>query len=220
MAEKAFERAWYGASEPTIGEKLKSIFKNDKEPLSKRAVMANYRVRSALNRVRSYIDRINERDKELFERAVESLMRKDEARAKIYVNEVAEIRKIARQLLTVEYVLEHASIRLDTFMIVGEAFTTVAPVVGILKEAANILRGIAPDLWIDLNMAVSDLSTVMSAAGFDVGLGTEITMSPEAKKIFEEARIVAEQRLRERFPELPATAFAVGEQAGIQQGKQ
>ena len=204
MDSNSFIKNWYGSNEPTIADKLRNLFKNEREPLARKAVMAHYRIKSALSRVRAYIDRLNDRDRELFERAVEALMRKDEVHAKIYVNEVAEIRKVARQLLTVEYVLEQASLRLETFVMIGEAFTAVIPVVGVIKEAANILRGIAPDVWIDLNMAVNDLSMVMSATGIDLGGEAGISMSSEAKRIFEEAKIVAEQRMKEKFPELPS----------------
>ncbi len=204
MDSNSFVKSWYGSNEPTIADKLKGLFKNEREPLARKAIMAHYRIKAALSRIRAYIDKLNDRDRELFERAVEALMRKDEVHAKIYVNEVAEIRKVARQLLTVEYVLEQASLRLETFVMIGEAFTAVIPVVGVIKEAANILRGIAPDVWIDLNMAVNDLSMVMSASGIDLGGEASISMSSEAKRIFEEAKIVAEQRMKEKFPELPS----------------
>ena len=205
MDPNTYVKKWYGSNEPTLADKLRGIFKGGgREPLARRAIMAHYRLRSALGRVKSYIDKLGERDKELFEKAVEALMRRDEPHAKIYVNEVAEIRKVARQLLVVEYVLEQASIRLETFVILGNAFSDIVPVVGVIKEASGLLKGIAPDVWIDLDMAVNELNMVMAASGIDL-MGPEggITMSEEARKIFEEAKIVAEQRMKERFPELP-----------------
>ncbi len=216
MNPNTYIKKWYGENEPTIADKIKSLFRTGgNEPLAKRAVMAHYRIKSALSRIRAYVDRLNERDKELFEKAVESLMRKDEIHAKIYVNEVAEIRKVARQLLMVEYVLEQASLRLETFIILGNAFGDIVPVVGIIKEASNILKGIAPDLWIELNMAVNELSMIMAATGIDVAAGADVTMSEEARKIFEEAKIVAEQRMKEKFPELPAALSGSKESAGV-----
>ncbi len=217
MGADTFIKNWYGSNEPTIADKIKGLFKTEKVPLARRAIMAHYRIKSALNRVRAYIDKLNERDRELFERAVESLMRKDEPHAKIYVNEVAEIRKVARQLLKIEYVLEQASLRLETFIIVGETFTNIIPVVDVIKEASKILRGIAPDVWIDLNLAVNDLSMIMSATGIDLGGEAGITMSEEAKRIYREAEIVAEQRMKEKFPELPSLVSTSKESSTLTQ---
>lgn len=218
MKPEDYLKKWYGASGPTIADKIKNLFKiGPEEPLAKRAVMAHYRIKSALSRIRAYIDRLNERDRELFERTVESLMKKDEIRAKIYANEVAEIRKVAKQLLMVEYVLEQASLRLETFIIVGGAFGDIVPVIGIVKEASNILKSIAPDLWIELNMAVNELSLIMAATGIDITSEAGITLSDEARKIFEEAKIVAEQRMKEKFPELPSLVAASKESEGAVQ---
>ncbi len=204
MVADSFVKNWYGSNEPTLADRIRGFFRNEgKAPLARKAIMANYRIKMALSRVRAYIDKLRERDRDLFERAVEALMRKDEAHAKMYVNEVAELRKVARQLLMIEYVLEQASLRLETFIIVGETFTNIIPVVGVIKEASRILRGIAPDVWVELNMAVNDLSLVMAAGGIDIGGDITISMSEEAKKIYREAELVAEQRMKEKFPELP-----------------
>jgi len=132
----------FGTREPTVGEKIKSFFKNDKEPLEKKAIMAHYRIKTAIGRVRSYIDRLSQKDRELFERVVEALMKRDEARAKMYAKEVSEIRKISKQLLMVEYVLEHAAIKLETFMIFGGAITELKPVLAVMKQAVGVLRSV------------------------------------------------------------------------------
>ncbi len=146
MTADAFVKSWYGSTEPTIADKIKSLFRNEKVSLARRAIMAHYRIKSALTRVRAYIDRLNDRDRELFERAVDAIMRNDGMRAKIYINEVAEIRKVARQLIKIEYVLEQASLRLETFLTVGETLTSIIPVVDVVKEASKILSSIVPDV--------------------------------------------------------------------------
>jgi division protein CdvB (Snf7/Vps24/ESCRT-III family) len=131
------------------------------------------------------------------------MIKKDELRAKMYAKEVAEIRKITKQLLTVQYALEHASLKLETFMIYGGAINEVAPVIGVMREALGIVKNIAPDIWIDLQVAVRELETAMGESMADLGLSVDVGMDAEAKKILEEARIVAEQKIRETFPELP-----------------
>jgi len=116
-----------------------------------------------MGKIASYIDKLSERDRILFENIVDAMIKKDELRAKMYAKEVAEIRKITKQLLTVQYALEHASLKLETFMIYGGAINEVAPVIGVLREALGIVKNIAPDIWIDLQVAVRELETAMVA---------------------------------------------------------
>jgi division protein CdvB (Snf7/Vps24/ESCRT-III family) len=197
--------------EETVGEKLRKLFTNDKDPIEKKAIIAQYRIKTAIGRINNYLEKLSERDRELFEMIVESLTRKDELRAKMYAKEVAEIRKVSKQLLTVQYALEHAALKLETFIIYGGAVNEVAPVLGVMREAVNILRGVAPDIWIDLQYAVRELETAVGAGIVDLTMDIGVGMDSEAKKVLEEAKIVAEQKMKEKFAELPKAIVPEGE---------
>jgi len=193
--------------EETIGEKIKKLFVNEQESLGKKAIIAQYRLKTAMGRIANYIDKLSERDKALFENIVDALLKKDETRAKMYAKEVAEIRKISRQLLTVQYALEHAALKLETFIIYGGAINEVVPVLGIMREAVNIVKNIAPDVWIDLQVATRELEAAVGAGIVDLTIEAGAGLDVEAKKVLEEARIIAEQKMREKFAELPTLSF-------------
>ncbi|MEZ0393730.1 MAG: Snf7 family protein [Desulfurococcaceae archaeon] len=193
----------WNKEQETLGEKIKKWFYPDKEPLEKKTIMAQYKLKTAIARVSNYVDRLNERDRELFNQVVEALMKRDERRAKIYAKEVAEIRKVAKQLLTVQYALEHAALKLETFLIYGGAVNEVMPVIGVMKQALGILKSVAPDVWIDLQYAVRELESAMGSSIVDVAADIDAGLDSEARKIFEEARVIAEQKVKERFAELP-----------------
>ena len=193
----------WNKEQESIGEKLKKWFNPDKEPLEKKTIMAQYRLKTAISRINNYVEKLNERDRELFNNVVEALMQRDERRAKIYAKEVAEIRKVAKQLLTVQYALEHAALKLETFLIYGGAVNEVGPVIGVMKQALGILKSVAPDIWIDLQYAVRELETAMGSSIVDVTTDIDSGLDSEARKIFEEARVIAEQKVKEKFAELP-----------------
>lgn len=197
--------------EETIGEKIKKLFTNEQESLEKKAIIAQYRLKTAMGRIANYIERLSERDKVLFENIVDALIKRDEMRAKMYAREVAEIRKISKQLLTVQYALEHALLKLETFIIYGGAVSEVGPVLGVLREAIGIVKNIAPDVWIDLQVATRELEAAFGASMADLTIDVGVGMDVEAKKILEEAKIIAEQKMREKFAELPK-AVAIPEQ--------
>jgi division protein CdvB (Snf7/Vps24/ESCRT-III family) len=193
----------WNKEQESIGEKLKKWFNPDKEPLEKKTIMAQYRLKTAISRISNYVEKLNERDRELFNNVVEALMKRDERRAKIYAKEVAEIRKVAKQLLTVQYALEHAALKLETFLIYGGAVNEVGPVIGVMKQALGILKSVAPDIWIDLQYAVRELETAMGSSIVDLTTDIDSGLDSEARKIFEEARVIAEQKVKEKFAELP-----------------
>jgi len=204
--------------EETIGEKIKKLFTNETESMEKRAIIAQYRIKTALGRIANYIEKLSERDKVLFENVVEALMRKDEARAKMYAKEIAEIRKISKQLLTVQYALENALLKLETFLIYGGAVSEVKPVLGVLREAIGIVKNVAPDVWIDLQVATRELESALGASVIDLTVDVGIGLDSEAKRILEEAKIVAEQKMREKFAEPPRISIAESEQVKMQTG--
>jgi len=107
----------------------------------------------------------------------------------------------------------------ETVLTMGDVMAGLAPVLGVVKELKNMLRGIMPEISLELSEVEEGLRDVVLTTGEALGLpGGDIYASPEAKRILEEARIVAEQRMKEKFPELPvlgtiqqnATAPATG----------
>jgi division protein CdvB (Snf7/Vps24/ESCRT-III family) len=61
-----------------------------------------------------------------------------------------------------------------------------------------------PEMSLELQEIEEGLRDVVISAGEALGTPIgDIYASPEARKILEEAKIVAEQRMKEKFPELP-----------------
>ncbi|MEM4570684.1 MAG: hypothetical protein QXE66_05195, partial [Desulfurococcaceae archaeon] len=102
----------------------------------------------------------------------------------------------------------------ETFIIYGGAVSEVAPVLNVLKEAVGIVKNVAPDVWIDLQVASRELEAVIGTGIADLSIDVGIAADSEAKKILEEARIVAEQKMREKFAELPK-AVTIPEQEQV-----
>jgi division protein CdvB (Snf7/Vps24/ESCRT-III family) len=187
----------------TIGDKLKSLFGGPDEPIDRKIILAHYKVKTSLGRLNSYLDKLEQRDRELFQSIVESLMKKDEKRAKMYAREVAEIRRISKQLITAKYALEQVALKLETYLIFGGATKELVPVVGIMREAVDLMKGAGTDVWIDLYTAIRELETSLSTdvAGWELEM--DVGLDSEARKVLEEAKIAAEQAIKEKYAELP-----------------
>ncbi|MCY0860029.1 MAG: Snf7 family protein, partial [Sulfolobaceae archaeon] len=139
-------------------------------------------------------------------RVVEAQMSKDSARAAMYANEIAEIRKITKQLIATQIALEQVSLRLETIGELGDVFANLGPVVGVINELKGVLKGVMPELSIELSDVGDSLQEVLMEAGEFTGSPyVGVPSSPEARKILEEASAIAEQKMKEAFPELPTT---------------
>ncbi len=200
---KEFEKSWKG-KDKSIGEQLKEIFHREK-PLKLRLAMANYKINSMIKRLEVYLERLKARDKELFERVVDAILSKDQTRATMYANEVAELRKVAKNLFLVQVALEQVSLRLESIREIGEVAAYLGPVVAVVKDVREAIKSVLPEIGIELGEVQDILQETLMEAGEMIGVGSmSMYSSPEARKILEEAKVVAEQRMKEAFPALPA----------------
>ncbi|ABP95850.1 MULTISPECIES: cell division protein CdvB1/B2 [Metallosphaera] len=199
-----FVRNWNGRQEVGIGERVKNAFK-PKQPLKYKLVTANYKLRTTINRLEVYISKMQERDRVLFERVISAQMAKDNARASMYANEIAEIRKMTKQIMGVQIALEQVQLRLETVTEVADVFNNLIPVIGVVRELKNAIKGVMPEISMELAEVEEGLQEVIIEAGDFTGTSVEqAATSPEARKILQEASMIAEQRMKENFPDLPA----------------
>jgi division protein CdvB (Snf7/Vps24/ESCRT-III family) len=148
--------------------------------------------------------RLQQRDKDLFQRCVGAQVSKDFAHAKIYANESAEIRKIAKVVLGSELALEKVILRLETVEEFGNIMSQMAPVMSIVKETKSKIAGIVPQVASELDEVNGLLGDLTDESGEVISTNIPVEATDaEAKKVLEETGLVAEQRLRDQFPDLP-----------------
>jgi hypothetical protein len=81
----------------------------------------------------------------------------------------------------------------------------MAPVMSIVKETRSKIAGIVPQVATELeevNDSLADLTNEATAEVTSTSLPIEAT-DDEAKKILEETGLIAEQKLKDHFPDLP-----------------
>lgn len=176
------------------------------EPLKERIAHASFRLQSQLDKLEHMYSRLQQRDRELFQRCVGAQVSKDLAHAKIYANESAEIRKIATVVLGSQLALEKVILRLETVEEFGSIMVQMAPVMSIVKETKSRIAGIVPQVATELEEVNETLADLTNEATTDVtttNLPIEAT-DAEARKVLEETGLIAEQKLKDHFPDLPS----------------
>ncbi|MEM3131694.1 MAG: Snf7 family protein, partial [Sulfolobales archaeon] len=199
---------------------FKKLFSRER-PIRYRLASARYRINSMVRKLEVYGEKLRSRDQDLFNKVVDALMVKDQIRATMFANEVAEIRKIAKAVFLTQVALEQISLRLESIQELGDIAINLAPVVELIKDLRVAIKDVLPEIGIELGEVHDILNETMIEIGEVVGIpGSGIAASAEAKKILEEAKVVAEQRMKEMFPTLPSpiTTIPQTQSAPAEQG--
>jgi division protein CdvB (Snf7/Vps24/ESCRT-III family) len=213
-----FAKKWAPHNDESTWSKIKNRV-TPPPPIRHRIAMALFKIKVQKNRMEYTLNRLQERANILFEKVVDAQVKKDTARAAMYASEVAEIRKVAKSIMSSVFALERISLRLETVRDVGDLVTALGPVVGVVKEVKSNLMGVMPEVAFEL-MEVDELlqSTVMELGEFTGVSVSNMMITDEAKKVMEEAAIIAEQRMKEQFPELPISGSKLPEPPSIESG--
>jgi len=174
-------------------------------PLKERVDQALYRLATQKEKLEHMSSRLQQRDKEMFQRCIGAQLSKDSAHAALYANECAEIRKMAHITLSSELALERVVLRLQTIEEFGDIMAQIAPVIGVVRETRGRIAGVIPEVATELGEVNNMLSDMELETGEIPDQGSDVqTSSDEAKKVLEESSAIASQQMKERFPELPS----------------
>lgn len=159
-------------------------------------------LRSFISKIDSYISRLEEREKQLFEKVVDLTLVGDEARAKIVAGEIQQIRSVLRHLTALRYIMEGIALKIENHIAIGEAMGSLGPALSALKEIRGIFKGLFPNIEVEAQLIENSLRDLVNSTGEYIPPATWYSpqSTHEAKKILEEAYAVAEKRLRETFP--------------------
>jgi len=179
-------------------------------PLKSRIDLAIRRVETQVQRLDQATNRLSERDKYIFSKVVDAYTKHDTQRASVFANELAEIRKMEKFMMHAGLALERIVLRLKTVSELGDVVVTLAPATQVLQNVRTGVAGILPGAEKELGQVGTLLSDIMFEAGTSTGMALDFEAANEdARRILDEASMVAEQRMKEKFPELP-TEIAEG----------
>lgn len=191
-------------------------------PLKPRLDFAVRRIELQTQKLDQATERFSQRDKSIFARIVDSYTKHDTARANVFANELAEVRKMERLIINAGLALEQIVLRLRTVTELGDVVSTLGPAVGVLRSVRAGLASVFPEAENELGEIGNLLSGIMIEAGQSSGMTLNFdTVNEDAQGILTEAATVAEQRMKEKFPELPPgipaiPTTSVGEKASTE----
>ncbi|OGD49684.1 hypothetical protein A3K79_01375 [Candidatus Bathyarchaeota archaeon RBG_13_46_16b] len=173
-------------------------------PLKPRLDFAVRRIELQTQKLDQATERFGQRDKTIFARIVDAYTKHDSSRANVFANELAEIRKMEKLIINARLALEQIVLRLRTVSELGDVVSTLGPAVGVLRSVRAGLVSVFPEAENELGEIGNMLSGIMMEAGSGSGMTLNFdSVNEDAGKILNEAATVAEQRIKDKFPELP-----------------
>ncbi len=203
-----FAEKWEKKDEgPGLMDRLRDTVRTP-TPLKSQIEQANRQIRVLISQLDNTVDRIKQRDSMIFRGVVTSLAKHDSQHAAVYANELTEVRKMGKMVTQAQLALEQISLRLGTITDLGDIATTLAPAVSIIRSMKDGLRIALPEADREIGEISGLLSSVLIDASSTGGLSLDFDVANEdARKVMEEAASVAEQRMEESFPEIPASVL-------------
>lgn len=204
MSEKFAKRWETEEIQQPFGSRVKEAVRPP-GPLKPRMDIAIRRIELQVQRLDQASDRFSLRDKTIFQRIVDAYTKHDMARANVFANELAEIRKMETMIMHGRLALEQIVLRLRTVSELGDVVSTLAPAVGVLRTVKNGMASVFPEAERELGQIGNLLSGIIIDAGQSTGLTLNFDAANEdAQRILTEAGSVAEQKIKDKFPDLPA----------------
>jgi len=199
-----FAKKWDSRRDETpFTDRIKDAVKPP-TPLKPRLDFATRRIDLQVQKLDQANERFTQRDRAIFAKIVDAYTKHDSARANVFANELAEVRKMSKLIMNAKLALEQITLRLRTASELGDVVSTLGPAVGVLRSVKSGLVSVFPEAENELGEIGNMLSGIMLEAGQGSGMTLNFdAVNEDAAKILTEAATVAEQKIKDKFPDLP-----------------
>ena len=202
-----FAKSWARDNRVPISRKIVDTM--SQEPLKDRITQTIFRLNMVRRKLEDSRLRIEQKHKTLFSKCVKSQEAKDPHTAVMYANECSQVRKIAQSIITSQLALEQVVLRLETVQDFGDVAAEIMPAASVIRAVKGRLAGVIPEVSMQLGMIGQTLDSLVLEVGEATGQSWNVMVAGEdADKVLAEATTIAEQKVREGFPELPRTPAA------------
>jgi division protein CdvB (Snf7/Vps24/ESCRT-III family) len=200
-------KSWESSSQPSTFSKITRAMKKPK-PLRERISFTIYKLKVQQGRLEQSYQRMQKHYNGLFRRCTNAVLAKDSARASIYANECAEIRKMCQTILRSQFAIEQVVLRLETVEEFGDIAVEMNPVANVINSIRGNLSGVVPEVSYRLGEIGNSLNDLVVDSGRVTATSWNvITAGEDADRILEDANAIAEQKMKEKFPTLPTTTL-------------
>ena len=206
----SFSDKWHALNGEIKMEKISQAFMGrvkPEAPLKNRLDTAQKKLQLQITKLAEIDTKLQKRNKMIFDKIVDSKKTNNETYAKVYANELVEVKKQQKMVSNAKLSMEQIQIRLNTVSELGDVVVTLSPCMSLIKGLSTSLGGMMPsvsDSMQDLSSMLGDIVTGSSIT-HDGSLGQIESTNSDAQSILEEAQSIVEGQARQSMPEPPST---------------
>lgn len=171
---------------------LKPRIQNSLVQLTKTVSSLDYKVKT-----------LDEKDSKLFNRIVLAKKNHDSTTGRVLANELVELRKNKKILITLKLSLEQVNLRLSTVQDLGDAMVSLRPILATMNALKPALGKIMPEVSHEFESLFGILNESLSGS-FEGSFESDMASNEETENILKEAAAVAGTRVGDKFPSTPS----------------
>ena len=178
-------------------------------PLKNRLDVAQKKLQLQITRLGEIDSKLKTKHDAIFEKIVDSKKSNNETYAKVYANELAEIRKMKNIVSNAKLSMEQVQLRLNTVSELGDVVVTLSPCMSLIKGLSTSLGDMMPSAAASMQDLSNMLGDIVSGSSVthDGSVGITEATSSDALSILKEAEAVVEGNIRSSMPEPPVTTI-------------
>ena len=176
-------------SKESLSQKFMGTVKPD-APLKNRLDVAQKRLQQQISKLGETEQKLKQKDSMFMDKIVEATKTNNQAYAKMYATELAEIRKNNKTVSNAKLSMEQVQIRLNTVSELGDVVVTLSPCMSLIKGLSTSLGGMMPevaDSMQDLSSMLGDIVTG-STINHEGTMGDFTTSNGDAQSIHDESQ--------------------------------
>ena len=177
-------------------------------PLKPKIEDAQKKLQLQISKLDGISNKMHEKDNLIFKRIVYAMQNHDSQYAKVLSNELSQIRKMDKMVCSAKLAMEQIQLRLNTITELGDVVVTLSPAMSVIKGIQGGLSSMMPEADQSFGQISDLLSNIMNDSSQIPN--TEISgtgmISEDSMKILEDASMVVEQSMKDKFPDLPSSS--------------
>ena len=183
---------------------IKKIFHRNRRSINEMILEATRELGKCYSRIELACSKLAKRDRELFDACVLYTKKGSKARAAVYANEIAEIRRILSILEYTRLAVERAILRLNTLKVISPALEPLHEALGEVKNALRLVANVMPSMTPEISKLNDVVNEILEDTEFNISMPMPTAVNdPSVESILHEAASLVEEELKTKIPEPP-----------------
>jgi len=183
---------------------IDKILRRSRRSINEIILEATRELGKCYSRIELVCSKLAKRNRELFDACVFHTKKGSKARATIYANEIAEIRRILSILEYTRLAVERAIVRLDTLRVISPTLEPLQEAFKEVRNALGLVANVMPSMTPEINKLNNVVNEILENTQFNLSMPMVTPVNdPNAESILREAASLVEEELKTKIPEPP-----------------